>query len=110
MFRNFEIFPSQHLMDFPVSRLEAGMEIRQLVVERGINNLTSRIIRAHLESKFGLSFEDHKAEVDKITAEQIHEVQSDKKPIKNETSDDKVDIYYKYLVFNLTALMGSLKI
>jgi hypothetical protein len=37
---------------FPISKSEAASEIRQLIVASGLDNLTSKIIRMHLETKF----------------------------------------------------------
>ncbi|KAI1717940.1 SWIB/MDM2 domain-containing protein [Ditylenchus destructor] len=70
----------------PVNAAEIGVEIGKLVQERGIESLTSKVIRKHLEAKFNCSLSDHKAQIDQITVEQINKQSTKKDEVKE--SDD----------------------
>ncbi|KAI1731596.1 SWIB/MDM2 domain-containing protein [Ditylenchus destructor] len=82
----------------PVNPAEIGVEIGKLVQERGIDSLTSKVIRKHLEAKFNCSLSDHKAQIDQITVEQINKQSIKKEEVKESedgsasesSSDDEV--------------------
>uniref|UniRef100_A0A915DTB6 Uncharacterized protein n=1 Tax=Ditylenchus dipsaci TaxID=166011 RepID=A0A915DTB6_9BILA len=61
---------------FPINTAEAGAEIKQLIQDKGIESLTSKIIRKHLEAKFNCQLAEFKAEIDRLTMEKIQEKQT----------------------------------
>lgn len=66
------------MAEMPISSVDAASEIKSLIIEKGIQALTSKIIRRHLEAKFNCSLSNYKTEIDNITVQQIEEVNGKK--------------------------------
>lgn len=63
---------------FPIPEAEASREIRELIKDRGIDALTSKIIRKHLQSKFNFdNLSNYKALIDSLTLEQINKIKKE---------------------------------
>lgn len=72
---------------FPISETDASREIRELIKEKGIDALTSKIIRKHLQSKFNCdTLANHKALIDSLTLEQINQIKKEKDELKEDES------------------------
>ncbi|CAK5012134.1 unnamed protein product [Meloidogyne enterolobii] len=56
---------------FPVNETDLTEEIKKLINEKGLEVVTSKIIRNHLETKFNCDFEKHKSRLDKLIEECI---------------------------------------
>jgi len=57
--------------EFPIDRSKVESEIRHLIVDKGLDHLTSKIIRKHLEEEFNCKLDAYKKVIDQITLEQI---------------------------------------
>lgn len=76
------------MAEMPISNVDAAFEIKGLINEKGIESLTSKIIRRHLEDKFNCSLSDYKLEIDNITIQQIHENNLHKSEKNHNTDED----------------------
>nr|CAD2195240.1 unnamed protein product [Meloidogyne enterolobii] len=56
---------------FPVNETDLTEEIKKLINEKGLEVVTSKIIRNHLETKFNCDFEKHKSHLDNLIEECI---------------------------------------
>jgi len=70
--------------DFPLDRAVVGNEINKLIQSRGLESLTSKLIRKHFEEKYSCSLKEHRDDLDKLTREQIDKISSHS---KEEVSD-----------------------
>ena len=52
------------MAEFPISIEDANSEIKALISEKGLDVITSKMIRKHLEAKFKCDFEEHKSKLD----------------------------------------------
>jgi len=73
--------------ELPINLLDAGNEIKNLIAEKGLKNLSSKTIRKHLELKFDSPLDEFKTQIDKIILDKINEIQK----IKSSCDEEKVD-------------------
>lgn len=66
------------MAELPISNEGAGVEIKELILKTGIDSLTGKAIREHLETKFNCSLSGFKKEIDEITLKKIQEYNAEK--------------------------------
>ena len=72
----------------PINSLDAENEIRNLISEKSLKDLTSKSIRKHLEIKFGCPLDEYKVQIDEIILEEMGKLQKIQKDTKNENSKE----------------------
>lgn len=64
------------MAQFPISTEDAEREIKTLVTEKGLDVITSKMIRKHLEAKFNTDFEECKANLDTLIESCIYAMEA----------------------------------